>query len=65
MAYYTIKARNSDGRPFGMIGPMPTEDAIAKGVELRNAGFQHITLTCTATLIESQLDGFLPETPNA
>ncbi len=65
MAHYTIKATTPDGRPFAMVGPMSIESAIAKGAELRSAGFESITLTSAVTLIEAEFDNFLPDKPNA
>ncbi len=64
VAHYTINATNPNGRPFAMIGIMPLERAVAKGAELRSAGFKNITLISAVTLIESELDNFLPDAPN-
>jgi len=58
MSYYTIEARNKDGLPFRMVGPMPAQAAVAKAVELRDLGFTDVKLVDAETLIEAKLDSF-------
>ncbi|HXH52807.1 MAG TPA: hypothetical protein VNH53_05195 [Sphingomicrobium sp.] len=48
MARYKISARNAAGG-FGLDEPLTAEDAYQKVLELRDAGYDNITLTDTET----------------
>ena len=60
-----LKAHDRSGRPFHMVGPMPSEEVRAKAAELWGHGYARITLTNTDTLSEIELGEFDHRKPGA